>query len=89
MDLNNAEKSTIGSGLKRVGKPKWTDRMEDFWNDRIMKRFIKANLFVICCVVAGILMVSFFVSVSFSLNLKVIELHQGCFILDHSHQVHE
>lgn len=73
MDLNNAEKSTIGSGLKRVGKPKWTDRMEDFWNDRIMKRFIKANLFVICCVVAGILMVSFLVSVSFSLNLKIIE----------------
>lgn len=58
MDLNNAEKSTIGSGLKRVGKPKWTDRLEDFWEDRIMNRFIKANLFIICCVVAGILMVS-------------------------------
>lgn len=60
MNLNNAEKTTIGAGLKRVGKPNWSDRLEDFWNDRIMKRFIKANLFVICCFVSGILMVSSF-----------------------------
>uniref|UniRef100_A0A1A9WWF2 Uncharacterized protein n=1 Tax=Glossina brevipalpis TaxID=37001 RepID=A0A1A9WWF2_9MUSC len=29
----------------------------NFWNDRIMERFVKANLFIICCVAAGLLLI--------------------------------
>lgn len=32
--------------------------IQQFWNERIMERFIKANLFIICCVAAGLLLVS-------------------------------
>lgn len=32
--------------------------IQTFWNDQIMERFIKANLFMICCVAAGLLLVS-------------------------------
>lgn len=32
--------------------------IKSFWNEHIMERFIKANLFVICCVAAGLLLVS-------------------------------
>ncbi|XP_068144393.1 uncharacterized protein Rcd6 isoform X1 [Drosophila tropicalis] len=33
------------------------NRIQTFWNDRIMERFIKANLFIICCVAAGLLLI--------------------------------
>lgn len=42
-----------GSGVVGVGG------LKNFWNDHIMERFIKANLFIICCVAAGLLLVSF------------------------------
>ena len=42
-----------GSGVAGVGG------LKNFWNDHIMERFIKANLFIICCVAAGLLLVSF------------------------------
>lgn len=35
-----------------------TNSIQAFWNDQIMERFIKANLFMICCVAAGLLLVS-------------------------------
>ncbi|KAM8711341.1 hypothetical protein ACLKA7_000477 [Drosophila subpalustris] len=31
--------------------------IQNFWNERIMERFIKANLFIICCVAAGLLLI--------------------------------
>ncbi|XP_053966188.1 uncharacterized protein LOC128868300 isoform X1 [Anastrepha ludens] len=31
--------------------------IQSFWNDQIMERFIKANLFMICCVAAGLLLI--------------------------------
>ncbi|XP_037817777.1 uncharacterized protein LOC119607750 isoform X1 [Lucilia sericata] len=31
--------------------------LKNFWNDHIMERFIKANLFIICCVAAGLLLI--------------------------------
>ncbi|SPP73830.1 uncharacterized protein LOC117592213 isoform X1 [Drosophila guanche] len=31
--------------------------IQNFWNERIMERFIKANLFIICCVVAVLLLI--------------------------------
>ncbi|XP_005176507.1 uncharacterized protein LOC101898701 isoform X1 [Musca domestica] len=34
-----------------------TDGITSFWNQHIMERFIKANLFVICCVAAGLLLI--------------------------------
>ncbi|KAH8373017.1 hypothetical protein KR009_010267 [Drosophila setifemur] len=33
------------------------NRIQNFWNERIMERFIKANLFIICCVVAVLLLI--------------------------------
>ncbi|XP_036331140.1 uncharacterized protein LOC118742849 [Rhagoletis pomonella] len=34
-----------------------TNSIQNFWNDQIMERFIKANLFMICCVAAGLLLI--------------------------------
>ncbi|XP_018783064.1 PREDICTED: uncharacterized protein LOC108965252 isoform X1 [Bactrocera latifrons] len=34
-----------------------TNSIQAFWNDQIMERFIKANLFMICCVAAGLLLI--------------------------------
>lgn len=45
---NSNHKSGCGSGSS----------IQQFWNERIMERFIKANLFIICCVAAGLLLVS-------------------------------
>ncbi|XP_075164870.1 reduction in Cnn dots 6 isoform X1 [Haematobia irritans] len=33
------------------------DGITSFWNQYVMERFIKANLFVICCVAAGLLLI--------------------------------
>ncbi|KAI9582478.1 uncharacterized protein LOC119636921 [Glossina fuscipes] len=34
-----------------------SDAATSFWNDHIMERFVKANLFIICCVAAGLLLI--------------------------------
>lgn len=53
----NCEKSseTFKSGGGVIGG---VGGFKNFWNDHIMERFIKANLFIICCVAAGLLLVS-------------------------------
>lgn len=40
------------------------DRLCDFWNERIMERFIKANLFLICCIAAALLLIGYLAAFS-------------------------
>lgn len=51
-----SEKQSPSSLKKRP--PGNGNSIQNFWNERIMERFIKANLFIICCVVAVLLLVS-------------------------------
>ncbi|XP_023174815.2 uncharacterized protein LOC111602106 isoform X1 [Drosophila hydei] len=51
---NNSNSNKKNSSIKGNGNG---NGIQNFWNERIMERFIKANLFIICCVAAGLLLI--------------------------------
>lgn len=57
MNYQKASEKQSPSSLKKR-PPGNGNSIQNFWNERIMERFIKANLFIICCVVAVLLLVS-------------------------------
>eukprot|EP00099_Drosophila_melanogaster_P003361 NP_001163217.1 reduction in Cnn dots 6, isoform B [Drosophila melanogaster] len=56
MNYQKASEKQSSSSLKKR-PPGNGNSIQNFWNDRIMERFIKANLFIICCVVAVLLLI--------------------------------
>lgn len=68
MNYQKASETHSPSPFKKPKRPPGNDSgngtgnsgnsIQNFWNERIMERFIKANLFIICCVAAGLLLVS-------------------------------
>lgn len=64
MNCEKQSEKTFKSVNSCGGAVTGTDGITSFWNQHIMERFIKANLFVICCVAAGLLLVSFYQPIS-------------------------
>lgn len=61
MNYQKASETHSPSSFKKPKRPAGNHSnsgIQNFWNERIMERFIKANLFIICCVAAGLLLVS-------------------------------
>ncbi|CAD7076806.1 unnamed protein product [Hermetia illucens] len=58
MDLNNEEKMESATNSTKLNeKRNFSERLYQFWTGRVMEYFSKANLFTICCVTAGLLLI--------------------------------
>ncbi|XP_034108198.1 uncharacterized protein LOC117570570 isoform X1 [Drosophila albomicans] len=64
MNYQKASETHSPSSFKKPKRPPGNgsgksngNGIQNFWNERIMERFIKANLFIICCVAAGLLLI--------------------------------
>ncbi|KAL7735072.1 hypothetical protein ACLKA6_000841 [Drosophila palustris] len=57
MNYQKASETQKKTGNNNNNNSNSNSGIQNFWNERIMERFIKANLFIICCVAAGLLLI--------------------------------